>query len=38
MESPNRAIRKSLATRGSFPTDEAAPKPIYADLPGDPEL
>ena len=29
MESPNRAIRKSLATRGSFPADEAATKPIY---------
>ncbi|MDO6588563.1 transposase [Salipiger sp. 1_MG-2023] len=29
VESLNRVIRKSIKTRGSFPTDEAATKLIY---------
>jgi transposase-like protein len=29
IESLNRMIRKSIKTRGSFPTEDAATKPIY---------
>ena len=29
MESLNRVIRKTTKTRGGFPTDDAATKPIY---------
>ena len=32
IESLNRVIRKSIKTRGSFPTDEAATKLIYLAL------
>jgi putative transposase len=32
IESLNRVIRKSIKTRGSFPTDDAATKLIYRKL------